>query len=266
MSLHIGKFDQIEISYAKNRPCSRAEDSYLRLFYEILTDRDHPSDEKKKKLFALVLSNCQAKIVSRIKKICAKARELGETNGYGVSSVDAAAGGLGGTSDQDGTSGEDATGDQGGASGQDATGDLDVTSAEEVTPVQAEVPRKKCEDKIRELVGPIAFPVGCPLAEFVKRWLKSLLKKVKQGQYFNVKMHKELVKNAISISYYLARRSQFEVDIEPSLFSMLGKLGDYHSAIKIPIRQFRKMDPVTISMVNIGEVCLSLCFKIENTV
>jgi len=181
------------------------------------------------KMLPLVIENCEAKIVARLKKICVRLRELGEKDNFGVTSAKVQA--------------------EGG------------TSAEEGTKIKA----TEYEDKIRQAVGQNIFPVGCPLAKFLKCWFQSLVRKVKEGAYFNPIEHKEVVNQAIFICYYLSRRPKSELTIEKELFSRIEKLGDYLSAIKKAIKEIGKLDRVSISKLSIKQVSWSLYFEIENT-
>lgn len=74
--------DRLELHYAKNRPFTNKENSYIRSIHRIVS-REGRRDRHLLcwDISAQVIPDCKRKITSRIEKVCIRLRELAATNG-----------------------------------------------------------------------------------------------------------------------------------------------------------------------------------------
>lgn len=84
MSIYSRKGGPTKLYYAKNRPCTYDETTYITLLFEIATSSTIPSIIKYHTLLALVLSKCKNKIILRLRKIASILRRLGESHWYDI--------------------------------------------------------------------------------------------------------------------------------------------------------------------------------------
>lgn len=84
MSFHSIKDSPVKLYYAKNRPCTPDETTYVTQLFEISTNSKISSMIKYETLFALVLSKCKYKIISRIRKISSTLRRLENAHRWAI--------------------------------------------------------------------------------------------------------------------------------------------------------------------------------------
>ena len=112
----------------------------------------------------------------------------------------------------------------------------------------------QCDTKIRKLVGIERFPLDSSLTEFLKRWFQLLLSSLQHDPCFDLPANERLVRETITISCLLARDFQALSILDITLHRRFRKLGDYHAAISVLIKEITKMSSGHECGVSIKEV------------
>ena len=84
MSFSYTKDMGLQLFYSKSHPCTDEEKGYITRFFAIVTNPQLPFDTKHNSLFNLVVINCQAKILSRLQKVCSCLKDLGASKDFGI--------------------------------------------------------------------------------------------------------------------------------------------------------------------------------------
>ena len=98
----------------------------------------------------------------------------------------------------------------------------------------------QCDAKIRKFVGIERFPLDSSLAEFLTRWFQLLLTSLQHDPCFDLPENKRLVRETITISCLLAEKPNSMSILDINLHSPISKLGDYHAAISVLIKEIKK--------------------------
>ena len=120
----------------------------------------------------------------------------------------------------------------------------------------------QCDAEIRKLVGTERFPLDSSLTEFLKRWFQLLLSSLQHGSCFDLQGNKSFVREAITISYLLAQEPHAASILDYTLLRPFRKLGDYYAAIKVLIKEIRKLTRHECG-VSIKEVSWGLNFLLS---
>ena len=120
----------------------------------------------------------------------------------------------------------------------------------------------ECDAEIRKLVGIERFPLDSSLAEFLKRWFQLLLNSLQHDSCFDLQANKSLVREAITISYFLAQEPQAASILDITILRPIGKLGDYYAAISVLIKEITKLTRHECG-VSIKEVSWGLSFLLS---
>ena len=216
ISLHQIQPDQMELCYAKNRPCTPSENEYIAEFFTMLMDRTVSKKVKSRMLIHLVLANCKNKVVARMRKVCVRLREI-----------------------------------------QDESPDFGVRANGEEGGVSQEV---YCARKIRKLVGHRVFPYDISLVVFLRKWFECLLANMKQGVRFDAVENRDLVRQAVVISYTLTKKPQNEVKMDGELMDRMAKLGDFCSGVNTVLKETKIFDQLTVRGFSLTEVSYNSSF------
>jgi len=208
VSLHATAGKRIELCYSKNRPCTPEETAYITALFAIATNPTSSTHTKLIDLFNLVLYGCKDKIIARLHKLCSRLRYLSKQDDFSF-----------------------------------ATLNLRARVAHNPMGTVA----TQCDEEIRKLVGIERFPLECSLANFLKKWFQLLLSSLQYDPCFDLQENERLVRETITISYLLAQEPKAASILDITLLHPIRKLGDYHAAISVLIKE--------IAMLNSGHEC-----------
>lgn len=112
----------------------------------------------------------------------------------------------------------------------------------------------QCSALIRELVGTERFPLDSSLMDFLKKWFRQLLSSLQPGSCFDFQANRRLVHETIAISHLLAHSPQAGLIPDMTLVRPIRKLGDYHAAIWVIIKELANLNVGGECRVSIREV------------
>lgn len=218
MSIYSRKGSPVKLFYAKNRPCTYDETTYIGLLFEIATSTMIPPTIKYHTLLALVVSKCKSKIILRLRKMSSILKHLGGSRWL--------------------------------ATGIEAGG-LQVED-------DNNRPTTQTDRFIRNIVGSKLFPADSPLDKFLKRWFQQVVYEFAPGRFFDYKTFSKSVFNAINICYFLAQDSQAITIVNPELRRPIEKLGQYIQAIRLLVHEIPKLHASQAGGLIVKEVSIQL--------
>ena len=222
VSLYATARKGIQLCYSKNRPCTPDETAYIAELFATATNPTSSTHTKLTDLLNLVLCGCKDKIIARLHKLCNRLRDLAKEDGFSFDKLNRRA-------------------------------------------ILAGYPvATQCNAKIRKLVGIERFPLDSSLGDFLKGWFQLLLSSLQHDSCFDFQANKSLVREAITISYLLAQepRAASIFDLTLPVLHPIRKLGDYHAAIAVLIKEITKLTRDGCG-VSIKEVSWGLSFLLS---